>query len=825
MRSLRGVVWLIVLFSSVCLVETARAQNSDSLETRVQNQLTGYYKKYPQEKLFIHTDEDLYVNGQTIWYKVYSMAYGRPSDLSGIVYIQLSDSAGDVLTRNKLQLVKGTAHGNIDIPGGVHTGWYQLTGFTVWMMNFGKAEYFHQKIYIQNTSEAIAASTELPKKYHLSFFPEGGDPIEGIVSNIAFKAADESGIPVKVDGEVLNSDKKVIAKINTVHDGMGVFSIEGYSGKRNIAVARFPDGTVQTVDLPEFKKNGLAMQVNSLPADAVELKIAFNGDPKQYSKLLLAAYQDNGSFQTYPIQLGRGINVFDIKKALFSTGILRLTLFDQHGVPLVERIVFVNKNDQLKLSLNADVLSANPKGTSVFTFKTAGADEKPAAGNFSVSVTDADAYNESDEDNICSSLLMSSELKGRTYHPAYYFQNNSDTLQQQLDLVMLTSGWRHFRWDKDTVTLKYPVERSQFLAGRIIGYHQPANDKDQLKIKIVITNRDSTKYIGYVTPDSSGRFIMKDFNHSGVSSIYFEVADAKNHKQKLKVEFMKTLMDTARLPKDRLAVTGGTVPAINAEFLSGLKTYLSGNGILLNTIEIKGKKVGPTEQLLKEHVNNFIADQAYTLDLVNNGDGYSNISIINLMQGRFPGLQIYGDDNNASFVYHGGNSLASGHIDHIPHESEVASPGGAFLPYFYLNEQPITFDDMRDIPLPDIALIRFVPPPVWFAPYNGGNVGALLIYTKKQGDDIINFRKEAFDHYTFNGYTITREFASPDYSDPKTKSLTDNRSTLFWNPDLNTNASGEVRFHFYNSDRAKKYRIIIQGMDADGRIGYLNEVF
>jgi len=28
---------------------------------------------------------------------------------------------------------------------------------------------------------------------------------------------------------------------------------------------------------------------------------------------------------------------------------------------------------------------------------------------------------------------------------------------------------------------------------------------------------------------------------------------------------------------------------------------------------------------------------------------------------------------------------------------------------------------------------------------------------------------------------------------------------------------------FYNSDKAKKYRVVIQGMDADGRVGYLSE--
>jgi hypothetical protein len=112
-----------------------------------------------------------------------------------------------------------------------------------------------------------------------------------------------------------------------------------------------------------------------------------------------------------------------------------------------------------------------------------------------------------------------------------------------------------------------------------------------------------------------------------------------------------------------------------------------------------------------------------------------------------------------------------------------------------------------------------------FAPYNGGNIGALMVYTKNNKDVRRTLEsREKFDHYTFQGYSVTREFASPDYSDPGTKTLTDSRSTLFWDPNLNTGSSGEARFHFYNSDLAKKFRVIIQGIDADGRVGYLDVV-
>ena len=43
--------------------------------------------------------------------------------------------------------------------------------------------------------------------------------------------------------------------------------------------------------------------------------------------------------------------------------------------------------------------------------------------------------------------------------PPITLKNNSDTLQKQLDLVMLTNGWRHFKWNavlnSEAIALKY----------------------------------------------------------------------------------------------------------------------------------------------------------------------------------------------------------------------------------------------------------------------------------------------------------------------------------------------------------------------------------
>ena len=343
MKILVAAIWLIILSGGLCVPGMVLAQNIDSVDSHIRNSLSNHYKRYPQEKLFLHTDASMYANGQTIWYKAYALAYGKPSALSSIAYVVLADSAGNMVIKNKLPMKSGRAYGNIDLPDSLKSGWYQLIGFTAWTMNFGEEGAFHKKIYIQNLNERLVdthVATE--NKYHIAFYPEGGDPVEGGLCNFAFKALDINGRPVNVEGEVINDGKKIIARITTAHDGMGAFEIEGHAGHRNVALVVFPDKSVQTISLPDFKKQGLVLKVNPLPLYNLEVRITCDVNTGEYRNVVLAAFQDNGTFNTYPVRLSKGINLIHLNKKDFSTGISRLTVFNQNGVPEAERIAFIN---------------------------------------------------------------------------------------------------------------------------------------------------------------------------------------------------------------------------------------------------------------------------------------------------------------------------------------------------------------------------------------------------------------------------------------------------------------------------------------------------
>lgn len=824
MKNLDRILSTVVLFCLMLSPWSTHAQNIDSVNSHVRASLANLYKKYPQEKIFIHTDADLYAGGQTIWYKVYTMAYGKPTGLSRIVYVVLTDSTGKAVLKNKLPMTAGKAHGNLDLPDSLHSGWYQLTAFTAWMMNFDEEGLFHKRIYVQNLSEpfpdAMAAKKE--SKYHIRFFPEGGDLVEGNLCNIAFKAWDDYGNPVKIEGEVI-SDGKEIAKLTTIHDGMGSFTMEGFAVKNYKAIVRLPDQSEQSINLPDFKRKGLVLKVNSLPADVAEVRLSFGSGIDQYRNIVIAAFQDNGTIKTFPLTLNQGINLIQLKKSDFSTGILRLTAFNEQGIPLAERIAFINKDDQLKLSLKASTLSLQPRTKSTFKVTSGLSERQPLAGNFSVAVSDADAVNGSEDDNIYTSMLMSSELTGKVYHPAYYFQNNSDSLKEQLDLVMLTNGWRHFKWETilndKPLTLKYFVENTQFIVGKIDHY----NEKDKLKVKVIVNNADSTKYISMIEPDTSGRFILKDYNHQGRAEMLYEVVGKKNRKQGAGVKFLNSGIDTGSFWVDTLNCFVQVRPVLKEQFISNAfvvhNDQILAKGIMLKTVSIKAQRT-PLEILVENHVKHLTASKGYDLDLINT-PSVSSMTILNYILGKFPGLQIIVKPGPSyDFVYHGRGSYYTGS------KPSLTDPQGSSdtHPLVYIDEAQATFDELYDIPITEVALIRFIPSPVPFAPLNGGPVGALMIYTKNINDEKRR-SSSVFDVYNFNGYSITREFASPDYGNLKANAKPDTRTTLFWQHDLDTDNFGSAKFHFYNSDKAKHYRVVIQGTDAEGRIGYLSEVF
>jgi hypothetical protein len=70
--------------------------------------------------------------------------------------------------------------------------------------------------------------------------------------------------------------------------------------------------------------------------------------------------------------------------------------------------------------------------------------------------------------------------------------------------------------------------------------------------------------------------------------------------------------------------------------------------------------------------------------------------------------------------------------------------------------------------------------------------------------------------------SLPKQFYSPRYADKSgnTAMGTDLRSTIYWEPNIITDAEGKATVSFFSADKAADYVAIIEGTDLNGGLGY-----
>jgi hypothetical protein len=100
--------------------------------------------------------------------------------------------------------------------------------------------------------------------------------------------------------------------------------------------------------------------------------------------------------------------------------------------------------------------------------------------------------------------------------------------------------------------------------------------------------------------------------------------------------------------------------------------------------------------------------------------------------------------------------------------------------------------------------------------------GALIITTRRTADPhyVTSTIPSGLITYPFKGFHVTRVFYSPKYDHPKTTNAHfDARGTIYWNPNVITGTNGKASFEYYNADTKGSYRVVVEGIDDDGKLG------
>jgi hypothetical protein len=768
--------------------------------------LTQLGEKYPQEKIYLHTDKNYYNAGETIWFKAYLLTDNFITALSKTVYAELLDDKGAILQKKMMPVFESGAASNFDLPDTMTNSRVYIRAYTSWMLNFDSSLLYlkaFQVIPAGNTAKKMVAPAST---YSLTLFPEGGDLVENISSRVAFKATDNEGIPVFVSGNITDASGKKITGFSAVHNGMGYFSITPAAGEKYKAVWKDKKGELHENVLPEAKKQAVVLSTSS-STDTIKFTIQRpeNADEAFLSYTVVAQMQLQRVYSA-KINLSKKTSVTaPIITSDFPDGVLQLTVFNAAQIPVAERLVFVNHNNYYFIT----DLHAVEKNLSRHGHNTIQIDVGDTlVTNLSVAITDAGINPATkNEDNIFSNLLLSSDLKGYVYNPAYYFSSDADSVKSQLDLVMMTNGWRRFKWEnllaQQWPKINFPVDNYLSIKGSVYGLSKTQLAKKDM-IGYIKTKSKTSDFI-LIPLSADGQFRITGMYLFDTAKLYYQINNDKDKKltAAASFSFKNEIPNSSSVSQSLLAALLLNTKPDSSSFQKNMKQAALQRSLFDNKSKtLEAVKIFSKQKTLKQKL-----EEQYTSGFFSGGDGYtftmeddpfakSALTVMDYLRGKVAGLQI-GQDGSAT--WRGSQTSV------------------------FLDEMNSDINMVQSMSMNDVALIKVFRPP-FFGASGGGAGGAIAIYTKKGGGD--NSSLKGLDFTNIYGYSAIKEFYMPDYEKTNTPDAPDYRSTLYWGPYVIIDKkTRRIKIPFYNTDNCKKIRVVIEGINSLGQLTREEKLF
>ncbi len=757
---------------------------------------------YPQEKVHLHFDKQYYAAGDTIWYKSYviTAANGLPTNLSTSLNLSLVNENDSVVFNKKIPLFFGLGAGMIALPFSMKKGKYVIYAYTPWMQNFEKDFFFKKVIAIGNSFVASSLKQGGRKSNglaQLSFFPESGDLVADIRSKIAFKYVDVNGLGKSVKGEIVNSKGDIITSFESKHAGMGIFAITPKLGETYTAIID-EGGMVRRIALPTVKSEGYVLSVNNLDTTNLVIKIAISPQLVNEDEVILIA-QSNGVIKYAAKMKPQQLITTLIPKAELPTGITQLTVFNSSLQALIERLVFVNHNDDIKITIQSNKSDYRKRERVSLTIQA-------DLGSYSIAVTDQTLIpsKEEDEVSMLSNLLLSSDLKGYIEKPNYYFSDNPDA-PKFLDYLMLTQGWRRFKWNEvmggASKPLPYVAEKSLSISGKVLTNSGSPIANTNVKLF-------SNKGIVFSTDTLTNKEgVFRFDNISFIDSTLF-ILQAKNKNESKNV---KIVIDPTYSPdfKNKIGVDRTDVVDMT-NYLASTKEryqdsyfrYSKEKENLLKEVEIIGekKKIGGVQH-------------SANLNGAGNADHVITAEMLSLSMNLFEYLQ-----KNVGGVTMVDDSimLSRNQNSNIVIKSRKREDPKL---QFYVDGMNVDQGYAANLPVEDIEVVEVLKDAALTTIYGSSGYGGIMLITTKRGTKNGPNKTPGVQSLMVKGFEATKEFYSPKYTPTITNSKSDLRSTIYWNPNLITDKDGKTTIDFFNSDGVGFYKVVVEGINADGKIG------
>jgi hypothetical protein len=435
-------------------------------------------------------------------------------------------------------------------------------------------------------------------------------------------------------------------------------------------------------------------------------------------------------------------------------------------------------------------------------------------GNFSLTVTDENqVIHENFPENIQTYLLLSSEsaeitaterpaIKGPIEQPGYYFDAANTQAALDLDVLLMTQGWRRFLWNDvlyaPLLDTTHAIEQGLRFSGKIT-FRNGKPPAKPVPLIFMLSSQDGESQFIQGTSSPDGTFFSDYLNFTGPTVI----AGSTQGDEK-KIRFIFDSLGQQPVPTLKAPETAGWIEN------SIVKNYwlrLQDNGQaqltrtkMLKDVVVKGKKIETVDSRRNiapevRKSNMIVIDPSICAGALN---------VFQMMQSKVPGVRIYKDDAGG---YHAILRTAN---------TFLQSPD----PLYLVDGFPVDATALNFLVPCDVESIEVFKGPV--AEFGSrGNSGAIAIYTRKAGPDETVEKgtgRKGLAQLLRKGYDAPRQFYSPQYEPASPAAGPDHRSTVYWQPYVVTDKQGKATVSFWMSDEGETdIRIILQGMSYDGK--------
>lgn len=744
-----------------------------------------------REKIYLHTDKNTYVAGEVIWFKIFNTdGYTNiPLTLSKVCYVEILNSENIPVLQAKVDINSNNlsmgGNGSFYIPLSLKSDNYTIRAYTAWMKNLGNSSFFEKTIAIINTMKAGMPEVENSNNaQQIDFFPEGGRLLEGVDTKVGFKITNNIGAGISGNGWVIDNTGDTAAKFTSFHKGMGSFHFKPLNGKTYKAIVYSHSNRILEKELPIVAKQGYLLNIQGDNNATVNVRIVARTGKSSERMFLVVHFSNNTKFTATPILNQGEERIISIDKSRLGPGVNNITLFNEAGNPVCERLVFnrVINNMDATLQLNKHKFHNREEATLTMSGNSL-AKQGGDSVNYSFAVYKIDNPADSNGINILNYLLLSSEIKNTIEDPGFYFSNEFDkkTIDQATDDLLLTHGWRRFNWTKSDLSAKQilPELKSHTITGRVVN----TLTGDYVAGADCYLTVPSIPYKLYASKsDTSGMVFFEIMDYYGPGDIIPQVwVDGKtNYRIDIMNPFAQEAVASAPLPMvinenkaDDLLSRSIGMQAQNIYWGDSLRNFRLPS--LSDTMPFFGKsefsyllddykRFTTMEEVLRE----YIAPVTLTMQ-----DRRMQLRVVNELS-----REVY---RNNAFVM----------LDGVPlvNYNKI------------IDYDPLKIKRLRAVPRKYIIGSRTYFGVLSFESYEGRFDGFEL------DSSLI-----AID---YEGLQLQREFYSPTYTDKNLDSrMPDMRTTLLWNPDVMFSKQKELRF--FTSDTKGKFVAVLEGVTKQG---------